>query len=109
MTRIGQRKKNSSEQTAVAERAGRGPKIATEGDFLVVKWRKEQVAEAMGMTLADVLKSYLVPALQATKTSVFTHRGVIMQKYEHPDWDARLKACKLASQLYGACREEAHD
>jgi len=104
MTRTGQRKKNSSEQAAVAERAGHGPKIAVEGDFLVVKWRKERVAEAMGMTLADVLKAHLVPALEATKTSVFTHRGVIVQTREYPDWNARLKALKLVSQLYGACQ-----
>src|SRR5215472_3348339 len=67
---------------AAAERAGRGPKMTVEGDFLVVKWTKEQATEAMdsaGMTLAEVFKTHLLPRLEATKTITIKYGGEVTQ------------------------------
>jgi len=91
----------AGKKKATAPKKSAGPKMTVEGDSLVVEWRKDQIAEAMGMTLADILKAHLLPQFEATKTRVFTHRGVIIQTHEYPDWNARLKALKLVSQLYG--------
>jgi hypothetical protein len=66
--------------TEVAERAGYGPKITVEGGFLVLRWSREQTAEAMdsaGMTPEELIKTHLIPQLEATKTICLKHRGQI--------------------------------
>lgn len=93
----------------VAERAGYGPKITVEHGFLVLRWSKEQAAEAMdsaGMTPRELLKTHLIPRLEATKTICLKHRGQITQKYRHPDWNARFDAVKLTLQIMGAYPED---
>ena len=109
----GRQKKNwtidQGSPATAAERAGRGPKMSVEADFLVLKWTKEQSTEAMDsaeMTLADVFKTHLLPRLEATKTMTIRYRGQITQTYRHPDWNARLQALKLTFQLFGAYPDE---
>lgn len=92
-----------------AERAGYGPKISLERGYLTLRWKKEQVAEALdsaGMTLEQVPVRHLVPRLDATKTVNIRYCGVITDTFEQPDWDIQLKMLKLALQLHGALPSE---
>ncbi len=88
-----------------AERAGYGPKIALEGPYLTLRWKKEQVAEALdsvGMTLEQILRKHLAPRLDATRTVHIKHRGEITATFKRPDWDVRLKMLTLVFELHGA-------
>lgn len=90
-----------------AERAGYGPNLALEGPYLTLRWKKEQVAEALdsaGMTLEQILKKHLAPRLDATKTVHIKHCGQITATFKRPDWDVRLKMLTLALELRGALR-----
>lgn len=92
-----------------AEQAGYGPKITVEHGFLVLRWSKEQGAEAMdsaGMSPEQLLRIHLIPRLEATKTICLKHRGQITQKYQDPDWNARFNAVKLTLQIMGVYPEE---
>ena len=92
-----------------AERAGYGPKIALEGPYLTLRWKKEQVAEALdsaGMTLKQILATHLVPRLDATKTVHIKHRGKITATFKVPDSNMRFKMLKLALQFSDALREQ---
>jgi hypothetical protein len=92
-----------------AEEAGSGPKITVEDGFLVLRWSREQTAEALdsaGMSPEELLRIHLIPRLEATKTICLKHRGQIMQKYQHPDWNARFDAVKLTLQILGAYPED---
>ena len=89
--------------------AGYGPKITVERGFLVLRWSREQAAEALdsaAMSPEELLKIHLIPRLEATKTICLKHRGQIMQKYQHPDWNARFDAVKLTLQIMGAYPED---
>jgi hypothetical protein len=93
----------------VAEQCGYGPKIIVEDGFLVLRWTREQAAEAMdsaGMSLEELLRTHLIPCLEATKTICLKRRGQRMQKYQHPDWNARFDAVKLTLQIMGAYPED---
>jgi hypothetical protein len=92
-----------------AERAGYGPKITVEGGHLTLRWKKEQVAEALdsaGKTLEQILIKHLVSRLDATKTVHIKHRGQITATFKIPDWHIRLEMLKVALQLHGALPEE---
>jgi hypothetical protein len=92
-----------------AEQAGYGPKITVECGFLVLRWSREQAAEAMdsaGMSPEELLRIYLIPRLESTKTICLKHRGQITQKYQDPDWNARFDAAKLTLQIMGVYPEE---
>ncbi len=93
----------------VAEQGGYGPKITVEDGFLVLRWTREQAAEALdsaGMSPEELLRIHLIPRLEATKTICLKHRGQITQKYRHPDWNARFDAVKLTLQIMGAYPED---
>jgi hypothetical protein len=80
-----------------AERAGYGPKISLERGYLTLRWKKDQVAEALdsaGMTLEQVLVRHLVPRLDATKTVNIKYCGQVTATFEEPDWHIRLKMLK---------------
>lgn len=114
MKRGGGRRKNlrnllPHSPAETAERAGHGPKIALEGSYLTLRWKKEQVAEAMdsvGMTLEQILTKHLVPRLDATKIVHIRHRGQITATFEVPDWNIRLKMLTLALQLKNVLPEK---
>lgn len=92
-----------------AERAGYGPKITVEGPYLTLRWRKEQVAEALdtaGMTLEEIVVKHLAPRLDATKTVHIKYRGHITAAFKRPDWDVRFKMLKLVLQLHGLLPEQ---
>lgn len=92
-----------------AERAGFGPKINVEGPYFTLRWKKEQIAEALdsaGMTLEQILRKHLAPRLDATKTVHIKHRGEISATFKPPEWSIRLKMFKLAPQLHGALSEQ---
>src|SRR6266404_2977599 len=58
-----------------AEQAGYGPKITVERGFLVLRWSREQAAEALdsaGMSPEELLRIHLIPRLEATKTIPIT-------------------------------------
>jgi len=92
-----------------AEGAGYGPKITLEGPYLTLRWKKEQVAEALdsaGMTLEQILRKHLAPRLDATKTVHIKYRGHVTATFKRPDWGVWLKMLKLALQLHGALPEQ---
>jgi len=92
-----------------AERAGYGPKITVEGPYLTLRWRKEQVAEALdssGMTLEQIVAKHLATRLDATKTVHIKYRGRVTAAFKRPDWGVRFKVLKLALQLHGALPEQ---
>jgi hypothetical protein len=92
-----------------AERAGCGPKVSLERGYLTLRWKTDQVTEALdsaGMTLEQVLATHLAPRLDATKERNFTYCGLIMDTVEEPDWNVRLKMLTLALQLHGALPAE---
>ena len=87
-----------------AERAGYGPRIALEGDYLTLRWRKEQVLEALdsaNMTVDQIVATHLVSRLEATKTERIKYRGEITAKFEVPDHHTQFKSVTLALQLSG--------
>jgi hypothetical protein len=86
------------------EGAGSGPKITAEGDYLVLRWKKEQAAEALdtvGMTLERVLTKHVIPRLDATKTVRIKFGGVITDEFAAADWNTRFKMATLVLELYG--------
>ena len=92
-----------------AEGAGYGPKITLEGPYLTLRWKQEQVAEALdsaGMTLEHILATHLATRLDAIKTVHIKHRGEIRTTFKRPDWGVWLKMLKLALQLHGALPEQ---
>jgi hypothetical protein len=102
----GRTRKSPSE---AAEQTGYGPKITVERGFLVLRWSREQAAEALdsaAMSPEELLRIHLIPRLEATKTICLKHRGQITQKYRHPDWNARFDAVKLTLQIMGAYPED---
>jgi hypothetical protein len=71
-----------------AEHAGFGPGISLEGDYLALRWTKEQAAEALdsaGMTLTQILATHLAPRLDATRTVNIKYRGVTTDTYRDPE------------------------
>lgn len=84
------------------EKVGPRPKITIEGNFLVLRWTKEQAAQVMdaaGMTLERVHAEYLIPNAEATKTIYIKNRGQITQRCQVPDLRARFRAMKLMVEL----------
>jgi hypothetical protein len=100
---VGDFQRQSPAETA--ERAGCGPKVSLERGHLTLRWKTDQAAEALdsaGMTLEEVLATYLVPRLDATKKRTFKYCGLVMDTVEEPDWNVRFKMLTLALQLHGA-------
>jgi len=62
--------------------------------------------DSAGMSLEEVLAKHLLPRLDATKTACLKYRGQITQKFQAPDWNARLEALKLALELRGGYPEK---
>jgi hypothetical protein len=92
-----------------AEKAGCGPGISVEGGFLVLRWREEQSAEAMdstSMSLKDVLATHILPRLEATKTVSIRYSRQVVQRYQEPDWRARLKTLELLFKALGLLPED---
>ena len=84
------------------ESVGPRPEITIEGNFLALRWTKEEAArviDAGGMTLERVVADYLVPAADATKTIDIKYRGQITERREVPDLRARFRAMRLMLEL----------
>ena len=84
------------------ESVGPPPKITIEGNFLVLRWTKEEAARAMdaaGLTLDRVIAKYLLPTADATKTIYIKRRGQITERREVPDLRAQFRAMKLMLEL----------
>ena len=101
MNRVRTRRR-STERSPKGIEGGARPKITIEGNLLVLRWTREEAAQAMdaaGMTLDRVIAKYLIPAADATKTIYFRRRGQITERREVPDLRAQFRALKLMLEL----------
>ena len=94
--RAGEQKKRIGPANAV-ESVGPRPKITIEGNFLVLRWTKEEAAH---MTLERVIAEHLIPNLHASKTICSKYRGQIVQRCRLPDGRAQFRALKLVLELH---------
>jgi len=106
---VRQRKIRPGSPAEIAEQAGYGPEITLEGPYLTLRWKQEQVAEALdsaGMTLEQILATHLVARLDATNTVHIKHRGGKTVTFTRPDLRTRFRMLKLSLELHGALPEQ---
>ena len=106
---VRQRKIRPGSPAEIAEQAGYGPKITLEGSYLTLRWKREQVAEALdsaGMTVEQILATHLVGKLDAANVVHIKHRGGKTVTITRPDLRTQFRMLKLALELHGALPKE---
>lgn len=99
---VRQKKIRPGSPAEIAEQAGYGPEITLEGPYLTLRWKQEQVAEALdsaGMTLEQILTTHLAARLDATNMVHIKHRAGMMVTFTRPDLRTRFRMLKLALEL----------
>ena len=90
--------------TEAARRAGYSDKNLSQSGHQALKAIRLRMPELMddfGLTESALIEKYLVPLLSAKTTRYFQHQGMVKQKREVADNDARLKALDMAFRLKG--------
>jgi hypothetical protein len=62
----------------------------------------QEILDRYGLSLQHLLEDYLVPMLDATKTLVFSHKGIVRDRWVVSHGEMQLRALKLALELHGA-------
>lgn len=102
MNRVSGQRNSIWRSPNAVENVGLRRKITVEGNFLVLRWTKEEAAQVMdaaGLTLDRVIAKYLLLATDATKTIYIKHRGQITERREVPNLRALFRAMKLVVEL----------